>query len=730
MSTVNARLQHARGIARRRAMGAAVLATLPWLLAAIVLAWHVDASVWSQLLVAATLIASLWHVWRSGRGFDDHWLARLLDAQRADMEDSAALLLPQAAPTSALGRLQRERLRQRIQDQPIPDLRAPWKTRQLLGGAVLAGACITAIVLYPGLPQATPHPAAPSVKRAATPPTARLLDQHIGIRPPAYTGLPVRTVDTLAAKVPEGSTLQWTLHFAPVPEQVELVFHDGRRLALERDGDDWKGTLRIDKPTLYRIETDQPMPPAHAGPHRLDVVNDNPPQLHALEPQQTLTLATPGQRTWTLEFEASDDYGLSPDARLQLTRTEGGGENITARHHVITVHGRGDARHKRYRHQIDLTTLGLAAGNDVIAKLSVSDRRSPKPHTTESPSYILRWPADSIPSSSDLEGAVKRVMPAYFRSQRQIIIDAEALLEQVHGLAPDVYLEKSNTIGVDQRLLRLRYGQFLGEETSGEPRLMVTADAQDEYLATLEGDDTDASAAAGHDEHGDEHGDAPDVSRPATFGEEQDMVEQFGHTHDHAEAATLLDPTTRKLLKSALDEMWQSELNLRQGRPELALPYARRALGFIKQVQQAERIYLPRVGSEHPPIDHDRRLSGKRTGLADRGDPLEQAAGIDTTVINAWRALAPVPANQDATVDLDALGQWVESNTIDPADPLQLVAAIDALRRDPACADCREQLRRLLWPLLSRSPAATGERPSPGRKGDAYLDALGRAGEQ
>ncbi|MGY0556486.1 hypothetical protein [Lysobacter sp. A421] len=727
MSTANARLQHARGLARRRAMGTAVLATLPWLLAAIVLAWRVNASVWSQLLVAATLIASLWHVWRSGRGFDDHWLARLLDAQRADMEDSAALLLPQAAPTSALGRLQRERLRQRIQDQPTPDLRAPWKTRQLLGGAALAGVCIAVIVLYPGLPQATLHPAASSGKHTAAAP-ARLLDQHIGIQPPAYTGLPERTVDTLAAKVPEGSTLQWTLHFAPAPEQVELVFHDGRRLALERDGDDWKGTLRIDKPTLYRIQTDQPLPPVQAGPHRLDVVNDNPPQLHALEPQQTLTLATPGQRTWTLEFEASDDYGLSPDARLQLTRTEGDGENITARQHVITVRGRGDARHKRYRHQIDLTTLGLAAGNDVIAKLSVSDRRAPKARTTDSPSYILRAPAVIIPSSSDLEGVVKRVMPAYFRSQRQIIIDAEALLEQVHGLAPDVYLEKSNTIGVDQRLLRLRYGQFLGEETSGEPRLMVTADAQDEYLATLGGDETDTSttAAAGHDEHAD----ASDVSRPATFGEQQDMVEEFGHTHDHAEAATLLDPATRKLLKAALDEMWQSELNLRQGRPELALPYANRALGFIKQVQQAERIYLPRVGSEQPPIDHERRLSGKRTGLADRGDPLEPAAGTDTTVVNAWRALAPVTASQDTTLDLDALGRRVESNTTDAGDPLRVVAAIDALRRDPACADCREKLRRLLWPLLSRPPGATGERSPPGRVGDAYLDALGRAGEQ
>ncbi|GAE58256.1 hypothetical protein XPN_0162, partial [Xanthomonas arboricola pv. pruni MAFF 301427] len=90
------------------------------------------------------------------------------------------------------------------------------------------------------------------------------------------------------------------------------------------------------------------------------------------------------------------------------------------------------------------------------------------------------------------------------------------------------------------------------------------------------------------------------------------MLSEFGHTHDHAEAATLLDPQTRALLRAALDQMWQSEGELRQGHPERALPFANKALGFIKQVQQAERIYLARVGTQLPPIDPGRRLSGDR----------------------------------------------------------------------------------------------------------------------
>ena len=81
---------------------------------------------------------------------------------------------------------------------------------------------------------------------------ARLLAQAIDIRAPAYTGLPTRSVDTLAAKVPEGANLHWRLRFAPEPASVELLFHDGRKLALQRDGDEWQASMRIDRPMADR----------------------------------------------------------------------------------------------------------------------------------------------------------------------------------------------------------------------------------------------------------------------------------------------------------------------------------------------------------------------------------------------------------------------------------------------------------------------------------------------
>ncbi|MGJ3627498.1 hypothetical protein AB5I41_12005 [Sphingomonas sp. MMS24-JH45] len=75
------------------------------------------------------------------------------------------------------------------------------------------------------------------------------------------------------------------------------------------------------------------------------------------------------------------------------------------------------------------------------------------------------------------------------------------------------------------------------------------------------------------------------------------MLGEFGHAHDEGEASTLFDPETHARLTQAVDQMWQSEGALRLGDPARALPFANRALVLLKQVQQATRVFLAKVGS-------------------------------------------------------------------------------------------------------------------------------------
>ena len=690
--------QAARAARRRRAAIVAVLGFAP-AVAVVAAAWRL-AGEGAAFAVAALLAGTLALLaWRAAGRIDARWLARRLD-RRADMEDSADLLFADPSHLNGLQALQRERLKARLADGAAPDLREPWPLRRLLGltgGALLLAA---ALLYWPMDTISTTEPApAATAAPAAAATEITLVSARLDIAPPAYTGLPARGGSELDGKAPEGSRLTWRLRFSPQPPSVSLRLHDGRRIQLQREGEDWTGQHLLARSTLYRIVPGGELPLHDGKLHRLDAIADQPPQLRVVAPERNLTLRSEGQRDWSLSVEASDDHGLGA-ARLRVTLAQGSGEQVTVSERVLALRGEGDRRQRRYAHRLDLAALGLAEGDDLIVRLEVDDQRAPKPQTARSASYILRWPMPPATEATGMEGLVKRALPAYFRSQRQIILDAEALVAERPRLDADTFVERSDGIGVDQRILRMRYGQFLGEENVGGPE----APGEEEHS---EGD--------GHDHEGE---------APADFGGEINVLEDYGHTHDDAEAATLLDPETRALLKQALDAMWSSEGELRQGQPERALPHAYRALGFIKQVQQASRIYLARVGLELPPIDETRRMTGKRDGLGDRRDGLVAATAPESPALALWQALAPERDGDGADAALEAFAAWLGEHEDALADPLDLVAALETVRADPACADCRARLRGRLWPLLPRPAAAVLPRAAPDRAGQAYLDAL------
>ncbi len=692
--------------ARRRDAAIVAAFGLPWLAACVAMALRWAGPREAALAVAAGVVAiACVAAWR-WRARDARWLVRALDAQRPDMEDSADLLLSEAAPSS-LQHLQRQRLQQRLAARP-PDLRAAWPQAALRASSLGAVLVLLASLSWQRAPAALPSVGMPVAEGAAS--VAGVAAHAIAVRPPAYTGLPARSETALSLKAPLGSTLRWRLRLSAPQARAALVFTDGRRIPLAQVDGEWTATLRLAASALYRIEIDGHAP--DGKPHRLEAIADRPPQVRATEPSQALSQAAPRQRTWSLRFIASDDYGVAAGATLRITTASGSGENIAFLQREIGVAGRGPAIARRFAHALDLAALGLEPGDEVVARLVVRDNRSPQPQEAQSPGLVLRLASAQDVQASDLEASIKRVMPAYFRSQRQIILDAEALLKQRRRLDADTFVKRSDAIGVDQRILRLRYGQFLGEEAEGGPKPPPTNDAPDAAHA-----DGDHEA-----DHAHEHG-AADAGGAAAFGDGGDVLAEFGHTHDHAEAATLLDPQTRATLKQALDQMWQSEGALRQGHPEQALPHAYRALGFIKQVQQAERIYLARVGPDLPPIDESRRMTGKRDGLASRSTSLQPAGRDDDAVVALWRALAETPA-PDAAVDMAGLQGWMRAHPTRVPDPLAVQSAIDVLQRTPACGECRAELRALLWPLLRPPPAAVPRRTAADALGQRYLDAL------
>jgi len=674
--------------ARRRAVGVAVLGAMPAVIAAGVIAWRMAG--WG--VAAAVLAIGLAMLgWWAGRVRSLHgmgWAARRLDGRRDDMEDSAGLLLCDPAALGPLQRLQRARVEARLASGTPADLCDRWPVQRLAIGWGVAAAVVAVALMWPGADRGRPALARVTGEGVAAPGAPRLIGQRLRVIPPGYTGLAARDLRALDARVPEESHVAWTLRFAPQPARPVLSVDGGRVIALVRDGEgDWRGAVRLFRSILYRV---QPVAGTRAPLHRLEMVADRPPRVRMLTPAEPLVVARAGQRRWALVWEASDDHRVAPFAELLLTVVAGDGEQVSVRERRMRVAGAG-GRVRRFAVSLDLAGLGLSPGSDLIARLVVADTR-PDPQRVRAPAAILRWPAAGGEAMGGLEAVTRRVMPAYFRSQRQIIFDAEQLLRERRRLASAAFLARSDAIGVDQRLLRLRYGQFLGEEAEGGPHrpALPTADAEP-------------------DEHGHAEGGA--------FGEAGDVTAEYGHSHDHAEAATLIDPDTKALLKQALGRMWQSELHLRQGEPARALPEAYAALRIIKQVQQATRIFLARVGPQLPPVDLARRMTGKRDGATGAALPLA-AVGRDGLAEAAWDDIGESPGN------LAALDRWLRSGRARVREPLKVRAAIDAVRREPGCARCRETLRALVWPALPRPAARIGRRGDGGLVGRRYLEAI------
>ncbi|XNL33497.1 DUF4175 domain-containing protein [Xanthomonas phaseoli pv. dieffenbachiae] len=745
-------LQQAWQAARRRQAAGVLLFGLPLAAVPAALAWRAGAQV-AVVLLLLGLLALGGMALLAARRLDQAWLIRRLDRD-TDLEDSSDLLFAPATQLGPLQTLQRQRLEQRLRSRPR-DLRPAWPWRRAWPWSVLGVLACAALLLWP--PPATrrtpPTDRVAAARAISGAPTLR----HAQLRssPPAYTGLPAARLPGLDAKVPVGTRLDWQLQVSPAPRSVALRLTDGRTVALARQGgsDAWHGQWVTERATLYRILIDGA--PADRQLYRLDVLPDRPPQVRVLAPEQSLVLWSPANRSWTLRFEASDDYAVAASAELRLTLAQGSGENITFTTQRRPLTGSGTARQRGFATTLQPQALGMKAGDDLIAQLIVHDTRQPGPQEGRSASVILRWPPPEQTMAAGLEASVKQTLPAYFRSQRQIIIDAQALLKEQPRLDAATFLKRSDAIGVDQRLLRLRYGQFLGEESEGAPQGPPTADAPptsdapaDDLptadMPTADAPSTPAAASdtqAGHDhdphdhdahatepgaaaldEHDHDHDARNGRPERSSFGQAENVLAEFGHTHDHAEAATLLDPQTRALLRAALDQMWQSEGDLRQGHPERALPYANKALGFIKQVQQAERIYLARVGTQLPPIDPSRRLRGDRAGLGNRAAGLDTRPDPDPSALQLWDALgeaAPVPA-----ATLARYAQWLQTQQDRLHDPLGLAAAVETLRAEPDCAGCRTQLRAQVWRTLLAPPAAPHRRAAPDPRGQRYLDAL------
>jgi hypothetical protein len=453
--------------------------------------------------------------------------------------------------------------------------------------------------------------------------------------------------------------LRWCLN-NPAVGATTLELSDGRSLTVTGEC----ATLVATESLFWRWR---------GARYTIKVTPDAAPTITISQPAQMIQELKIGATTAAMALSVQDDYRVQR-ATLHLTLARGSGENIKFTDRELPLPASPNPRLRNWAKTWTLAELGMEPGDELYFFVRAADNAT-RPHTVQSPTYTLRLPAPEAEDSEETAAMPMLVKPQSLRSQRQIIIDTEQLIADMKSMrmSMEAVRERSESIALDQGQLRRRYGQFLGEESS-----LFGAEEHDE-----------------HDEHAEESG-------------KMDVLHQFGHAHDEAENATLYDEGTKKILRRALVAMWDAEKSLRAITPKTALAPEYKALEAIKELQQADRIYLHKTAFVPSPIREDIRMTGDVVGAASYA---REQGGGEGAIPPALRELVAALSGDAALPALwtRTAHDWVRERLTDDEQRLAAQRAIQDVV--DGCGRCRPALRAWLRAGVKEAPVLLQAQP-------------------
>ena len=466
--------------------------------------------------------------------------------------------------------------------------------------------------------------------------------------PPGYTGKPERGQDRFNMVVEEHATVVWELETSLAVNALQLKINDKAWLPMQvvnAAKTKWKVQKNITQPGFYQVQVNNKL----SELYRIEMIKDKPPVISITSPTTGTVIKSGQPRQFILSSILSDDYGIK-DARIFATIASGDGEAVKFKEQQIAFNNFSQGtRNSQLQQLINCRTLGMQPGDELYFFVRAIDNNN-----QQTRSDIMIVTLEDTAQLMSMDGLVMGldIKPEFFRSQRQIIIEAEQLIKDRDTISIQNFNTKSNDLGIDQQLLRLRYGKFLGEESNTE----------------IGGD---------HDDHSK---DAAPV-----FGDANAVLEQFSHKHDIAEDATFFDPETKKQLKATLNEMWKSEAKLRLYKPAEALPFAYNALRLLKDLQQKSRVYVAKTSSKTTPLQpKEKRLTGELDKIAQPTFQSDNKPG-NNGLASLRQALAVLEEMKMHTMQADKLvplqqagQQLVEAAS---ANPAKYISAIEAYKR-------------------------------------------------
>ncbi|MBD1366283.1 hypothetical protein IDJ77_20895 [Mucilaginibacter sp. ZT4R22] len=501
-------------------------------------------------------------------------IAGFLDKEYPELQESTGLLLLPAGELNVLQLLARSKAESVLYNLEVehkPFAKRLWRSVLLLALSALFFMAVK--ILY----HSQHHKWTRGIGIAEQKfPMEKILPQIDGIEltitPPAYTRKTKREQDRFNLSAEEGATVAWQIKTNVAIKNAFLLFNDKERISLKNTGDGtrWQAAKAITQPGFYQVSIDGKL----SELYQVQVIKDAPPVIHVKTPKPSTYIDAGEAPQVNIITSLTDDYGIA-DALIIATVAKGRGEGVKFKEYKLNF-STAFAGQPKYDVQklISLPALNMEPGDELYFYVDAKDTHQQQSRTDVF-TVALQDTAELLSMDGVLSGA--NLKPEFFRSERQIIIDAEKLLKDKDSISVEKFNARSNDLGIDQKLLRLRYGKFLGEE----------------------------------DETGEGPKSSDGVADPADFSNAAKILKEYTDDHDKAEDAQFFEPAIKAQLKATLTEMWKAELQLRLYKPQAALPFAYKALRLLKDLQQKSRSYVAKTAYNPTPIKLDKRLTGE-----------------------------------------------------------------------------------------------------------------------
>ncbi|RUA14750.1 MAG: tryptophan-rich sensory protein [Flavobacteriia bacterium] len=551
-----------------------------------------------------------------------------IDAHVPEAAYSSGLLAISTEELSDLSKLQQHKVYSQLRTI-LPKLNPPHKL--IASISVMLGLVLIGFAVHFGVKTYGKHLVEPSTESqiqftpldtlANTVQAPELKETSIAVNYPDYTQLATLKTWNPNISAVVGSVVTWTLVFEGEVTSIDME-RMGDVFSLSKVNGQYTLSQKVEASGFYSFNFKDVEGNAYTTDlYSLEAIKDIPPVIEVDELPQYSYFEYGSAKEILLKAKATDDFGVD-DAYIVATVSKGSGESVKFREETIRFDGTFSKGSKKLdlRKQLDLDQLGMDPGDELYFYVEALDNKVPNANISRSETYfaVIR---DTVSDGFAVEGTLGvDLMPDYFRSQRQLIIDTEKLIKDRPNLSEYQFKFKSNELGFDQKSLRLKYGQFMGDEAEMQaaPGAVTHTESEEDHDHDHDHEEGEEDLLEGYSHRHDsdnEHNLVPesdhDHGHEEENGEEaEDPLHDYLHNHDNPEESTLFEKSVKDKLREALNIMWDAELYLRLYEPKSSLPYQYKALELIQEIKNSARIYVHRIGYDPPPIKEEKRLTG------------------------------------------------------------------------------------------------------------------------